>query len=97
MLASLRTPIVLAPFRKRSMLFEQADCVQDVNNFIKTTRLPKLIAYRVLAHCSFKLQTYHHGSERVMGLLSNTLRRDVLMHMYAGLLGYVSLFAVSCL
>lgn len=65
-------------------------CVQDVNNFIKKKRLPLLTAYRVQAHCGFYLRTQHHGSDRVMSMLSSTLRRDVLMHTYAGLLGCVS-------
>jgi hypothetical protein len=78
--------------RSKLLEWKKSTCLnkryaQDVKHFVKRAKLPSLVADRVMAHCGFSLQRYHHGSERVMAMLSNTLRRDVLMQMYAGLLG----------
>ena len=67
--------------------------LQEVANFVEVKRLPPVIRDRVVGHCNMvaeKIDT--EGELAILNMLSTTLRRDVLMHIYSGVIETVPFF-----
>ena len=66
---------------------------QEVSNFVSEKRLPALIRERVVGHCNMVAERVDaEGDQKILNLLSSTLRREVLMHTYARLIETVPFF-----
>jgi hypothetical protein len=67
--------------------------LQEVHSFVAEKKLPRLIRDRVLAHCSIVTEKGNsEDDQKILNMLSTTLRRDVLMHVYARLIETVPFF-----